>query len=110
MEFIERITIQKKVFEIVATICGRSYDKLDEDKDLYRDLKIWGDAVDDLLLNFSKEFHFPIDKIDVSGCFPGEAHMFNPLPTLLFKPKRRIRIKHLVDAVLLKKWPDLEKI
>lgn len=110
MESTERIAVKKKVIELVAEQSGSQPDEIDENTDLYRDLRIWGDDVDSLFIEFSKEFNFPLCEIDVRGCFPGEAHMFNPLPTLLFKPRRRVRIRHLIDAAMSKTWPELEEV
>jgi hypothetical protein len=72
--------------------------------------RIYGDDVDELFLELSEEFDISLEGIDLRGCFPGEPHLFNPFPTLLFRPKRRVRIRHLVDAVLLKKWPAPEAV
>lgn len=105
----ERISAKKRVIELVARECGYQPDELDEDTDLYRDLNVIGDDVDDLFVALSKEFDLPLDEIDVRGCFPGEPHLFSLFSDLFFRPKRRIRIRHLIDAVLTKRWPELEE-
>ena len=107
----DRMAIKKKVIKMVAEQMGKSPNRINEDADLYRDLKIYGDDIDELLDDLAKEFDFhPLNELDVSDCFAGEAHMFNPLPTLFFKPKRRIRVKHLIDAIWLKKLPEFENV
>lgn len=106
----ERIAIKNRVIKFVAEQCGGQPNEIDENTDLYRDLNIIGDDVDDLFQDFSKEFNFPIDEIDISGCFPNEPNMATFFSDIFFRPKQRVRVKHLIDAVLLKKWPDLEKI
>ena len=110
MEMNNRDTIKKRVIEFVAEYWVWSPDDLDEDTDLYRDLGIFGDDVNSLFVALSKEFDLPPDKIDLQGCFPGEAHLLNPFPAFFFKPKRRIQIKHLIDAVLFKRWPEFETV
>jgi hypothetical protein len=106
MESTERIAVKKKVIEFVAQQTDSQPDELDENTDLFRDLRVEGDDVDDLFLEFSKEFNFPLCEIDVRGCFPGELPFFD----LFFRPKRRVRIRHLIDAVLSKKWPELDNL
>lgn len=110
MKSSERIAIKKRVIEFVAKQCGGQPNEIDENTDLYRDLNIIGDDAYNLFQDFSKEFNFPIDEIDIRRCFPYEPHMFSLFSDIFYRPKRRIRIRHLIDAVLLKKWPDLEKI
>ena len=110
MESSEVIAIKKKVIEFVAEQAACQPDEIDEDTDLYRDLRVEGDDAWDLFLDFSKEFHFPPDEIDVEGCFPDEPHMCNFFSFFFFRPKRRVRIKHLIDAVMSKKWPQLEEV
>jgi len=110
MESGDRDATKTQVIEFIAEWWKWSIDDLDEDTDLYRDLRIRGDDVDDLFMALSEEFDLPLDNLDLRGCFPGEGHFFNPFPTLFFRPKRRIRIRHLIDAVLLKRWPELENV
>ena len=105
----EKSAATRRVIEFLAQQCGYRPDELDESMDLYGDLKVWGDDVDELFIEFSEEFGLALDEVDVCGCFPGEVNLFNPFPRLFFRPKRRIRIKHLVDAVLQKTWPELER-
>ena len=102
----DRIDIKKIVIEVIAEQMGKSPNRIDEEADLYRDLKIYGDDIDELLEELAKEFDFHLlEELDMSDCFPGEAHMFNPLPTLFFKHKQRVRVKNLIDAIYLKKQP-----
>ena len=98
------------MIEFVAEQCGGQPNEIDENTDLYRDLNIIGDDAYDLFQDFSKEFNFPIDEIDIRGCFPNEPNLLSLFTDIFFRPKRRVRVRHLIDAVLLEKWPDLEKI
>ena len=106
----ERDRIKTEIFKLIAGVRLFPPTRLNENSDLYRDLKIWSDAVDDLFIGFSEELNFPLRDVDVRRCFPGEAHMFNPWPPLFFKPKRRLRVRHLIDAACTKTWLDLEEV
>jgi len=110
MESSDRDVIKTQVVELIAEFWGWSLDDLSEETDLYRDLNISGDDVDDLFLALSERFDLPLGEIDLRRCFPGEPHFFNPFPKLLFRPKRRIRVRHLIDAILLKRWPELDQL
>ncbi len=107
---IDRDKARTIIFKILADLRTCSPKKINEDADLYGDLRIWGDDADDLFNELSHQIEGPSDAVDISGCFPGEPHLFNPLPTLFFKPKIRIRVRHLIDAACTKKWPELEKV
>jgi hypothetical protein len=109
MELSDRDAIKQKVITFVGECCGYQPDELNEDTDLYRDPGVMGDDVDELFLELSEKLGLPLDKIDVRGCFPGEPHLFNPLPTLFFRLKRRVRLRHLIDAVFFKQWPELDE-
>jgi hypothetical protein len=103
----DRLAIKKKVIQFVSEQRGALLDELCEDLELYHDLKLWGDDVEPFFLDFCDEFDFPTDAVDLSGCFPGEGWSF---ADLFFKPKLRIRIKHLIDAACSKKWPKIENV
>lgn len=101
----DRLATKNKVIQFVSEQLGCLSDELDEDTELYRDLRLWGDDVDPFFLDFCREFDFPPKQIDLSGCFPPEGDIVTT--RLLFRLKRRIRIRHLIDAACLKKWPEI---
>ena len=98
----------RQVIEFVASERGYRPHRVHEHSDLYADLGLYGDDVDEFFEAFLERFEVPIVGLDLSGCFPGEGWWFCFPPTLFFKPTRRLLVKHLIEAAVTKRWPQLE--
>ncbi|MEZ5975732.1 MAG: DUF1493 family protein [Planctomycetota bacterium] len=79
--------------------------------DLWADLGMAGDDVDEFFLGFAGEFGVPAERIDVEGCFPGECISLREMIFgLRFRPARRCRVRDLVQAAETGDWPALERL
>ncbi len=85
---------------------------LSENTDLYKDLGLAGDDVEELFLAFADRFGFPAERMYLGGCFPDEGEGTFPLSLIFgkFKPENRCRVRHLVEAVETGEWPALEAV
>jgi hypothetical protein len=104
---------EHRVKEFVSRCRCHSLDRTYLDTDLWGDLGVAGDEVDDFFEEFCEEFDVPIERIDVSGCFPSEGQvgcLYFLARKAIFKPTRRCRIEHLIGAAKTKQWPPLEEI
>jgi len=100
----EPTSIQERVFEYVAR------ERMAKRKKLDRDLTLYGDDVDEFFLGFLTEFQVPLDGLDLTGCFPGEGFaLFIPLHWG-FRPSRRVRIRHLVEAATTGRRPSFDEL
>ena len=107
-----RGVLVQKVFEIVEYAVGSPPGGLSEESDLYKDAGLVGDDVDELFIEFSERLGFPLQQIDVQGCFPDEGSWVFPWRQIFgsFRPERRCRVRHLVEAVETGCWPELELV
>jgi len=95
-------------FTLIETAAGPK--DAHPEADLYGDIGVYGDDVVEFFEAFCTRFGFPVEEVDISDCFPGEGWDLCLPPTWLFKPKRRIRVKHLIRAVETGVWPELESV
>ena len=100
----------QEVIAFVGSERGYRPRRVHEHSDLYADLGMYGDDVDDFFLAFCERFEVPPDGADWSGCFPGEGWWLCFPPTWFFKPTRRLLVKHLIEAAVTKRWPQLAGI
>lgn len=75
---------------------------LTRETQLQRDLRIWGDDVDEILIAFSKEFNVDVSKFPIGDYFEGEGYNSPSSIIRLFSKKSKVPKKVLTIG-------DLEK-
>jgi len=100
----------RRVIEFVARERGSRPEAIHEDSDLWEDLGLAGDDVDEFFLAFSEEFGVPLKGTPLKGCFPGEGWILFWPQEHFFKPTRRYRVRELIEAAGTGRWPRAEPI